>query len=49
MKADIICEVCGACLGQLQKKVINAKTIESYIGCFTCDCGGPAILVIVDE
>lgn len=49
MKADIICQVCEANLGQIVKKVIDADTIQAYEGCFTCDCGGPASLVIIDE
>ena len=49
MKANIVCQVCEAVLGSISKKVINNDTIEKYRGCFTCDCGGEALLVIVNE
>lgn len=48
MKADIICEVCNVVLGSIVKKKITAADIEKYQGCFTCECGGPANLVIVE-
>lgn len=49
MKADIVCEVCTAILGNIVKKQITSADIERYSGCFVCDCGGPANLVIVEE
>jgi hypothetical protein len=48
MKANIVCQVCEAILGELSKDIIDDYTIASYQGCFTCDCGGPANLVIAE-
>jgi hypothetical protein len=48
MKAEIVCQVCEAVLGTITRKVINDDVIESYRGCFICDCGGQANLVIVE-
>lgn len=48
MKADIVCDVCAAVLGNIEKKKITDRDIENYQGVFTCECGGPANLVIVE-
>jgi hypothetical protein len=48
MKADIVCDVCGAALGSITKKKITSFDIENYQGWFKCECGGPANLVIIE-
>jgi hypothetical protein len=49
MTAKIICISCGTKIGDIKRDSFNDEIIKYYEGCFTCDCGGEANLVIVDE